>query len=88
MVAVNRRLQKGEALKVEGRRGMQVQVAYGHVWLTQHRDRNDYLLRAGESLEIRNPGPIVAYGLIDSALRFDTPLRARGMLSELVARFA
>jgi len=85
--AVNRSLREGEVISVAGRRGMTVRVTQGQVWLTRHGDIRDYVLSAGDAMEFDTGGSLVVFGLAEASLQFDTPARAPGVWSGLVARF-
>jgi hypothetical protein len=85
--AVNRSLGEREAFSIAGRRGTTVRVTQGRVWLTQHGDRTDYVLGAGDAMEFETNGSVVLYGLTQASLQFDTPARAPGVLSRFVAHF-
>lgn len=48
-------LNRGETLKIDRSRETLV-VRTGNVWLTQHRDAEDHMMRAGESLRLNGEG--------------------------------
>lgn len=47
---------RGNYLRVEDGRGMEVSVVYGSLWITQQQDPNDICLGAGESFRIDRDG--------------------------------
>ena len=83
----NRSLGEREVISVAGRRGMTVRVTHGRVWLTRHGDIRDYVLSAGDGMELETGGSVVLFGLTEASLQFDTPARAPGVWSGLVAHF-
>lgn len=50
----------GGILKIAARKGERVRVRSGEVWVTQHGDLNDYLLKAGDSLDLNGEGMVLA----------------------------
>ena len=66
---------------------MIVRVALGRVWLTRDGDITDYVLNAGASLELVSGGRVVVFGLTRSLFQIDTPARAPGVWSGILARF-
>ena len=77
---------RNESRSVAGRRGMTVRVARGRVWLTREGDHTDYILNAGDSLELAASGQVVLFGLSEAIFQVDTPVRAPGVLSGILAR--
>ena len=65
---------------------MTVRVAKGRVWLTRHGDIKDYILNAGDSLELVAGGLLVLFGLTEAIFQVDPPVRAPGVLSGILAR--
>ena len=51
---------EGALLKIEGRKGGRLSVRSGEVWVTQHGDLNDYLLKDGDTLELNGKGTALA----------------------------
>ncbi len=49
-------LQKGGNLRIDGARGMKVRVEDGSAWLTQDTDAADYVMQAGEAVELNGKG--------------------------------
>jgi hypothetical protein len=50
----------GAVLKIEALEGDSVQVRSGEVWVTQHGDSKDYLLKAGDSMALSGEGVALA----------------------------
>ena len=82
-----RQISRNESRSVAARRGATVRVSRGRVWLTRDGDIRDYILSAGDSLELAAGGLVVVFGLSEAVFQVDTPVRAPGVLSELLARF-
>jgi hypothetical protein len=80
------KVSRNESRSVAGRRGMTVRVAKGRVWLTRDGDIKDYILNAGDSLELAASGLVVLFGLTEAIFQVDTPVRAPGVLSGILAR--
>jgi len=78
---------RNESRSIAGRRGTTVRVARGRVWLTRDGDIRDYVLNAGESLELAAGGRLVLFGLTEALFQIDTPARAPGVWSGILARF-
>jgi len=87
MSMYQRALGKREVFSLAGRRGLTVRVTQGRVWLTRDGDIRDYVLSAGEAMELETSGSVVLFGLTEASFQFHTPARAPGMWSGLVARF-
>jgi hypothetical protein len=81
-----RQISRNQSLSVTGRRGMTVRVASGRIWLTRDGDIRDYILNAGDSLEIAASGRVVAFGLTEAFVQVDTPERAPGLWTGFLAR--
>ena len=75
-----------ESVSVAGRRGMTVRVTQGRVWLTRDGDRTDYVLNAGDSMELAASGLVVLFGLTEASFQVDTPERAPGVWAGFFAR--
>jgi len=65
------RLARNGLLGIDDGRGLRLQVASGTVWLTQHDDSRDIVLREGEGLVIDRPGRTVVQALDAAELRLD-----------------
>ena len=65
---------------------MTVRVAHGRVWLTRDGDIKDYVLNTGDSLELAGSGQVVLFGLTEALFQIDTPVRAPGVWSGILAR--
>jgi len=81
-----RQVSRNESRSIAGRRGTTLRVARGRVWLTRDGDIRDYILNAGDSLELAADGRVVIFGLTDGFLQIDTPARAPGAWSAILAR--
>jgi len=66
-------LKGGSTLKLERGRGTVVRVVRGNVWLTQHRDTADYIMRAGDRMVLNGAGITLIHACEDSSLRFVAP---------------
>jgi hypothetical protein len=53
-------IDKGALLRIEARAGDRLQVRLGDVWVTQHGDTKDYVLRTGESIILGGEGATLA----------------------------
>jgi hypothetical protein len=53
-------MDRGELLRIDAQAGDHLQVWLGDVWVTQHGDTKDYLLRTGESMTLSGGGPTLA----------------------------
>jgi hypothetical protein len=58
-------------LAIDDGRGLHLRVQAGTVWLTQHDDLRDVVLREGESFVIERPGRTLVQALAPSELRLD-----------------
>jgi hypothetical protein len=86
MSMFQRALRQREVFSIAGRRGMTVRVTQGRVWLTRDGDIKDYVLGAGDAMELETSGTVVLFGLTEASLQFHTPARAPGMWSGFFAR--
>jgi hypothetical protein len=69
------RLARNGLLGIDDGRGLRVRVAAGAVWLTQHGDARDVVLREGESFVIDRSGRTVVQALDAAELRLDAAAR-------------
>jgi len=69
-------LKRGSTLKLERGRGTVVRMVAGKVWLTQHRDAADYIMRAGDRLALNGAGVTLIHACADSSLRLIAPEKA------------
>jgi len=84
-------LKRGSTLKLEQGRGTVVRVVDGSVWLTQHHDTADYVMRTGDGMVLSGAGTTLIHACEDSSLRFVAPesvriprkveLRVRGLIA-------
>ena len=77
---------RNESLSIAGRPGMIIRIAQGRVWLTRDGDIRDYVLSAGESMPLEASGRVVLFGLTEAFIQVDTPARAPGAWTGLLAR--
>jgi hypothetical protein len=66
-------LKRGSTLKLVRGRGTIVRVVDGNVWLTQHRDTADYMMRTGDRMVLNGAGITVIHACEDSSLQFVAP---------------
>ncbi len=63
-----------------------MRVARGRVWLTRDGDARDYVLNPGDSMVLEASGRVVIFGLAEAFVQVDTPARAPGAWTGLLAR--
>jgi Protein of unknown function (DUF2917) len=85
-VNILQKVSRNRSVSIAGGRGSAVRVAQGRVWLTQDGDARDYVLSAGESMNVETRGRAVIFGLTEALVQVDTPDRAPGLWSGLLAR--
>ena len=49
-------LERREVIRLHDPRGARVECIRGALWITQHRDREDYFLAANDALTLERPG--------------------------------
>jgi len=54
------RINEGEMLKIDALEGDSLRVRSGDVWVTQHGDSKDYLLKAGDAMILSGKGATLA----------------------------
>jgi len=62
------RLARNGLLRLAGAPGVAIRCRSGLVWITAERDRNDYVLRAGESMVVLSGGRVLIEAERDSEL--------------------
>ncbi|MGA8051612.1 MAG: DUF2917 domain-containing protein [Burkholderiales bacterium] len=69
----------GEMLKLGAARGAAVRVRSGDVWLTQHGDRKDHMLKTGDTMPLNGEGTaiITAYQPTILELYREDPIAVR-----------
>ena len=89
------RIGEGEVLRIDARKGDRLKVRAGDVWVTQHGDSKDYVLRAGDSMTLSGQGATLAMAYRRTSLAWyrEAPREsrepvARGMLALLREIFA
>jgi len=61
-------IEKGALLRIDPEPGDRLHVRLGDVWVTQHGDSKDYVLRTGESMTLSGRGPALAMAYKDTQL--------------------
>lgn len=67
------RLLRGKLLRIAEGPGCEIRVTAGCVWITQHHDRADYIVQAGETFRIDRPGAALVTAMKDAALDLCEP---------------
>ena len=80
------KVSRNQSFSVAGRQGVIIRVAQGRVWLTRDGDIRDYVLNAGDSMRLDASGQVVLFGLSEALVQVDTPARAPGAWTGLLAR--
>ena len=70
-------LKRRSTLKLEQGRGTVVRVVHGNVWLPQHNDTADYVMRAGDGMVLSGAGTTLIHACEDSSLQLVAPENAR-----------
>jgi hypothetical protein len=83
-----KKVTRNQSVSVAGRRGMTVRIAQGRVWLTRDGDIRDYVLSAGDSMNLEATCQVVLFGLTAAFVQVDTPARAPGLWSRFFARLS
>jgi hypothetical protein len=68
-------LTRGSMLRIDDGRDAVVCVLQGELWLTQHHDERDLLLRAGDRFRLDREGAAIAYAFSRSAVAITAPER-------------
>jgi len=79
-------ISRNQSVSVAAVRGTTVRVALGRVWLTRDGDVRDYVLNPGDSMVLEARGRVVLFGLTEAIFQVDSPERAPGMWTGLLAR--
>jgi len=77
---------RGNIVRVEDGSGIEVSVAYGSVWITQHKDTDDVCLGAGESFRIGREGATIMSALKPSLVTLTPPAAQAHTLRVSMAR--
>jgi len=77
---------RGNIVRVEDGRGIEVSVAYGSVWITQYKDTDDVCLGAGESFRIAREGATIMSALKPSLVTLTPPAAQAHTLRVSMAR--
>lgn len=67
-------LTRGSMLRIEDGRDILVYVWEGEIWLTEHGERRDRLLRAGDWHRLERQGAAIGYALERSVLTLTAPV--------------
>src|SRR5271165_1074078 len=67
-------------LKLGHSRGTRVECQAGALWITQDNDVTDYVLTAGQALELEHDGDALVFALMDSEVLLHEPVRAASPL--------
>lgn len=79
-------LAKGKVISIPA--GAVVRVERGALWLTQYPDRNDYFLRAGESMRLSGKGVCLVSALHESDFRVIAAERGASRLRQFIGSLA
>jgi hypothetical protein len=66
-------LEKDRSLLLIDARGTRVLVRNGSLWITQDRDRQDYVLGAGETFKLDRAGDAIVFALAPSEIELIEP---------------
>ena len=78
-------MSRGKHLWVEDGRGIEISVAYGSVWITQHADADDICIGAGESFRIDRDGVTIVSAFKPSLCTLTPPAsKARDLRVSIV----
>jgi hypothetical protein len=66
-------LDKDRSLRLIEARGTRVMVRSGSLWITQDRDRRDYVLEAGETFRLDRAGDAIVFALASSDIELIEP---------------
>lgn len=69
-------LERGVSLQLADGLGVRVRCRDGSVWITQHLDRRDVVLAAGESFTLDRPGLAIVHAMRGARVALDEPARA------------
>jgi len=67
---------RGGLIVIEDGRGMAVEVWDGELWITQARDRRDYIIKPGASFRLGREGIVLASALRASRITLTAPVPA------------
>lgn len=66
-------LKAGETLPIAEGTGFEVRCIRGHLWITQHGDLEDRVIRSGQSFVLNRPGLSLVTALGEPAVGFVKP---------------
>lgn len=67
---------RGSLVLIEHGRGMQIELWDGELWITQERDRRDYLIGPGTAFRLEREGIVLAHVLRGARLTLTAPVPA------------
>jgi hypothetical protein len=76
-------LKRGQVLPLIDAVGVRIDCSRGRLWITEHRCRDDIMLEAGQSYEIRRRGAALIQVLKDADLALSEPASAPKRSSKL-----
>jgi len=74
-------LARGAMHRILNGRGWQIYVSEGELWLTQHRDPGDHVLRAGDSFTLDRDGLTIACAMRPAVIVLSAPTPVRSPLA-------
>ncbi|HMH17215.1 MAG TPA: DUF2917 domain-containing protein [Burkholderiales bacterium] len=78
-------LEAGQVVRLHDAMGTQVKCLRGALWITQHDDRDDHLIGAGDALRLDRPGLVLIHAVESTEVVLSEPA-ARPSLSGRIAR--
>ena len=70
-------LARGAMHRIVNGRGWQIHVDEGELWLTQHDDPSDHLVRSGETFTLDRDGTTIACAMQPAVITLSAPRPAR-----------
>jgi hypothetical protein len=80
----NLHLEARQVVRLHDTAGTQVQCLHGALWITQHGDRKDHFIDAGDSLRLDRPGLVLIHAVEPTEFILSEPA-ARSSLSGRIA---
>ncbi len=74
-------LARGAMHRILNGRGWQIYVSEGELWLTQHHDTRDFVLKAGESFTLDRDGLAIACAMSPAVIVLSAPTPVRSPLA-------
>jgi hypothetical protein len=66
-------LPRADTLTLENARGALVRCLEGALWITQHDDRADHVIAAGQAFRVDREGPVVVQATRAASLAIESP---------------